>query len=248
MELEQLLSNFGADYRTLSQDVLNEVYESTQAHLRPTGFSNIFGMICEKEAESAGVSREQYMFNKLLRSKIESKINQVTLTELEQKWSESISSGNIETAKSQKLTANLIEKAKVCLKSQTYYVKPNKTNVEKVVKWSSSRYAEHRKSEIVEMIISSTKLSENEKPFLQEFTSGSCSERGGLGGKSSYRLLFVLGVTLLVDDYAETVYRFNESSDQLNEKLEKFELDPSLDLLLKEYESDMAPFIDSFMQ
>ncbi|EGR2227202.1 hypothetical protein DZF79_02900 [Vibrio parahaemolyticus] len=247
MELEQLLSNFGADYRTLSQQDLNEVYESTQSHLQPTGFSNIFGMICSKEAENAGVSHEQYMFNKLLNAKIESKAKQTALTELEQKWSEFISSGNIETAKRQKLTADLIEKAKACLKSQTYYIKPNKTNVEKVVKWSSSRYAEYRKSEVVEMIISSTKLSENDKPFIYEFTSGSCSERGGLGGKSSYRLLFVLGVTLLVDDYAETVYRFNESSDQITEKFEKFELDPSLDLLLKEYESDMAPFIDSFI-
>ncbi|ELP5902537.1 hypothetical protein QTV49_004577 [Vibrio vulnificus] len=247
MELEQLLSNFGADYRTLSQDDLNEVYESTQSHLHPTDFSNILGIIYGKEAKGEGVSREQYIFNKLLSSKIESKAKQTASAELDQKWNEFITSSNIETAKRQKLTADLIEKAKACLKSQTYYIKPNKTNVEKVVKWSSSRYAEHRKSEIVEMIISSTKLSENEKPFLQDFTSGSCSERGGLGGKSSYRLLFVLGVTLLIDNYAETVYRFNESSVQLNEKLEKFELDPSLDLLLKEYESDMAPFIDSFM-
>lgn len=247
MKLEQLLSKSGEDYRSLNDEDLNEVYESTQAHLHPNSFANIFGKIYEKEAQKDGFETEQYTFNKLLAAKIKSKEKQASLTKIEQKWEELTKNGTLEIAKAQKLTQSLIYKAKSCLESQTYYLKPNKTNVEKVVKWSSSRYAEHRKSEIVEMIISSTKLSSDEKPFLKVFTSGSCSERGSLHGKSSYRLLYVQGVTLLIDDYSESVYRFEEKTELISEKLEKFEFDPSLDLLLKEYESDMAPFIDSFI-
>ncbi len=58
-------------------------------------------------------------------------------------------------------------------------VKANKTNLNKIIKWSTSRFNEYRKGDVIEIILN--KIKEG-KDYKQRFGTGSFAESGSLAG------------------------------------------------------------------
>lgn len=65
-------------------------------------------------------------------------------------------------------------------------IKANKTNLNKIIKWSTSRFNEYKKSEVIEYILSDFKKGKDVK---KTYGTGSYSESGNLAG---WRYVFTI--------------------------------------------------------
>lgn len=73
-------------------------------------------------------------------------------------------------------------------------IKPTKTNLNKIIKWSTSRYNEYKKKDVVNIIYDAIKNKEN-----IELGTGSYTERGGCWGRT-YELIFEDGIPILYEN------------------------------------------------
>lgn len=230
---ETYIANCPYDCSSLPAKAVQEAYEAATA----TSSSTVINILFSASASKQGISTEQHEFNHAIKLLLDRDSQKKSLESLNKKWKKQIDSGQIETAKKQRAKKELINTAKQWLNSETTLLKPTKSGINKVVRWSSSRWAETKKAEVVSTIYEAATLTDSEKSFLNEFSSGSVCTSGSLNGSGHYFLLRVNGVTLL-NVNGNTTYRFEENVEFVSERLNSFEYDDELEEMLKVYESE----------
>ena len=80
-------------------------------------------------------------------------------------------------------------------------IKANKTNLNKIIKWSSSRFNEYKKSEVIDRILQAIKKGED---YEQRFGTGAFTERNCWG--CAYILKIQNGTATLRQDATNEMY------------------------------------------
>lgn len=230
---ETFIDNCPYDCSSLPAKAVQEAYEAAIA----TSSSAVINILFSVTASKQGISTEQHEFNHAIKRLLDENSQKKSIKSLNNKWKKELDSGQIETAKKQRVNKELISTAKQWLTSETTLLKPTKSGINKVIRWSSSRWAEMRKADVVSAIYEAATLTDSEGSFLNEFSSGSVCASGSLGGSGHYSLLRVLGVTLL-NANGNTTYRFEENVEIILERLNSFVNDDELEAVLNAYESE----------
>ncbi|MCY9861538.1 hypothetical protein OTK49_03275 [Vibrio coralliirubri] len=227
------VENCPHDCSSLSQNEIQEAYNGVMANSKSVVMSTLFSA----SASNQGISTDQLQFNDAISRQLEEKNRKNYLETFNKKWIKQLDSGEIEAAKKQLAKKKLIETAKRWINSECTYLKPNKSSISKLIVWSSSRWAEMRKPDVVNAIFLAANKPDSMDCFLSEFSSGSVCTSGSLNGRGCYLLLKVNGVTLLNVNGAST-YRFVEHVEVISERLNDFEYDEELERMLESYTSE----------
>lgn len=91
-------------------------------------------------------------------------------------------------------------------------IKPTKTNLNKIVQWSSSKFNDYRKAEVVGLIFASI---QGGNDTIDEYSCGTYSEATGGRGVGDYKLVIYQGVAKLIvnegwDKEYQRVYEFTK--------------------------------------
>ncbi len=239
MNLTQLIAGYTeSDLSTspLTESDYDAILESVKKiDSNDVGLAFSSKFILGEAAKQKGISVIQEIFNsevnRVLKSKAVDKHNSDNQVFIDTRMAK---------AQHQREQKRLVSAATKAIANSTF-IKPTKTNINKLVNWSPSRHAEYRKSEVIDTIYLAATKGESEPTIDLLFSSGSCSERGSLLGSGSYRLIKVLGVCLFLDERSNSWYRFKEDHDNLLCSLNLFEFDDELETEFAEFESSLPP-------
>lgn len=236
-EFDQALAQTGIDYSTLSESELSKIMEEVEGEiafsLRPFGLMNT---IYSSEAEQRGVTLELYLVERILIKALNQKKLNEDMSALEAEYSSFIKN-DLEEARAQRGRKKLVDSMKENLSLSTY-CKPNKTAINRLFTWTTSKTFGKRKASVVEEIIDIYNSSKrNERlMYAEHYSSGAVSERGSLRGATALDVESVMGITMLYTAN-NTVFRLDQDIEQITNKLNEFVFDEDLHKTLLEYET-----------
>lgn len=233
-EFDRYLENSPLNGTKFNQKEISQIVNSVREQINTEVGScfNLINRLNNSEARRQNITVEQLLFN----TEAQKAIDYRSATEFQNKWADftlnrqDSAERNLKTTKLVSLMLSLLDASN--------YIKPTKTNLNKLLSWSSSRHAEYRKSEVTSIILSASQTP-SKTPQLREFSSGSTTISGGLGGRASYRLVEALGATLLIDDLEGKSYRFEKCEDILD-RLNNFKKDEELLDELSTYQDELS--------
>ncbi len=236
-QFEQLLIQTGIDYSGLSECELSEVMKEVEGEIslssRPFGLLNT---IHSSEANARGVTLEFYLVESALMKTLKQKKLDEDMCALKSEYASFIADG-LEEAKTQRARKKLVDSMKESL-SLSVYCKPNKTSINKLFTWTTSKTFGQRKASVVEDIIDTYNYSKENVSFLydEHYSSGAVAERGSLRGASALDVKSAMGVTMLYISGGE-IFRLESDADQVAEQLNAFVFNDKLHKTLLEYET-----------
>lgn len=249
--LDKLLKDCDVDCSLLSEHELEQAYSKISVYEK----SGVMNAIYTGESKRLGISFEQCIFNEEVKQLVHEKKREQATAGLKAKWRVELETGVLQAAQEQEDERDLVLVAKEWMSNGTKPLKANKTSLNELIRWSSSKHAEMRKSDVVAIVLDSVLDHSFEKMFMEQFSSGSASEYGYTPLQGEYTLLRVRGCTLLNTHEHDRsgkllIYRFNDEVD-IEGKLNSFTFDETLADKLYAYRRDVDelevqhPLLDS---
>ncbi len=96
-------------------------------------------------------------------------------------------------------------------------IKPTKANLNKIIQWSTSRYNEYRKGEVIDIILANI-ANQGKGPIRREFSAGGYTPSSAMTRSGSYLLVVDYEASYLVvnfQDDGQIVYMFDEEGESL---------------------------------
>ncbi|CAH7401938.1 hypothetical protein VCHA53O466_50153 [Vibrio chagasii] len=248
MDYKALLNDSRVDISSLSKEDVQAAVQKTKGELNCTsgGLVNLYMTIAKESAKKASIPVELYCLDKNLQQAVDNKNKASLAISIKAKWSR-FSLTALPKAKSQREVKDLLEVAERWF-HEVILIKPNKTQIGKIIKWSSSKLNQQTKVEVVGDIVEAAN-GEAENGFY-EYHSGAYTESTSMGRYGSYSLMKLDGLVLLRDDQSAEVYAFNANAEHILNEIKSREFDSALDDKYQQYlddhdavrKSDSVPF------
>lgn len=248
MDYKSLVSESQVDIGSLSKEDVQAAVQKTEDELNCAsgGLVNLYMTIAKESAKKANIPVELYCLDKNLQQAVDNNKKASLAISVKAKWSR-FSLTTLPTAKSQREVKNLLEVAERWF-HEVVLIKPNKTQIGKIIKWSTSKLNQQTKAEVVGSVIEAAN-GKADNGFY-EFHSGAYTEHRSIGRYGSYSLMKLDGLVLLRDDQSAEVYAFNENAEYVLNEIRSREFDSALDDKYQQYlddhevvrKSDSVPF------
>ena len=234
MRIEDYIARCQHNCQLLSDDEIMHCYNIAMLTSNSVIMNTLFFADCGDEISPQQKAFDSQILTQIIDKEIENRLDVFTA-----KWKKVVDDGVINSAKQQRLRKKLITNAHAWLKQGSTYITATKTSVNKTIRWSSSRHTEMRKKDVVDEICGIANNKDNKQLLIQHFSSGSVCKSGGLGGSGAFTVISVNCVTLLRTHNDNNIYRFLDDTKTISHRLEQFEFDDALDLILTAYDTEL---------